>query len=39
VNRNHLKEVAADVGRCCRTVSSKLIPDFRPTRRYSQPIC
>lgn len=39
VNRNYLKEVAADVGRRCRTVSSKLIPDIQPTRPYNQPIC
>lgn len=39
VNRNYVKGVAADVGRYCRAVSSKLIPDIQSTRRPSQPIC
>jgi hypothetical protein len=38
VNRTYVKGVAADVGRCCRTVSSKLIPEFQQTRRSSQPV-
>ncbi|KAJ5133815.1 hypothetical protein N7526_005180 [Penicillium atrosanguineum] len=39
VNRNYVKGVAADVGRCCRTISSKLIPNIQSTRRSSQPVC
>lgn len=38
VNRNYVKGLAADIGRRCRTVSSKLIPEIQQTRRPSQPI-
>ncbi|KAJ6108163.1 hypothetical protein N7523_009486 [Penicillium sp. IBT 18751x] len=35
INRNYVKGVAGNVGRYCRSVSSKLIPDVQSRRRFS----